>query len=97
MGWRGRPWGDLLQPLAQPGTPYTGFPQDGRLHGNPHAAPVEQPRLSKTYLIWQGGFCVGVFVTEQLFVGQAALGCCLILLFSFARSTRSSSVVRGYT
>lgn len=55
-------------------------------------APVEQLRLSKSYLVWQGGFCVGVFVTEQLFIGQAALGCCLLFL-PFARSTLSSSVV----
>lgn len=60
-------------------------------------APVEQRRLSKSYLLWQGGFCVGVFVTEQLFIGQAAWGCCLVFFFPFARSMRSSSVVGEYT
>lgn len=40
----------------------------GRLHGNPHTGRVEQLRLSKSYLTWQGGLHVGVFVTEQLSV-----------------------------
>lgn len=46
-------------------------------------APGEQPRLSKSYLIWQGEFRAGVFVTEQLFMGSAAtrsLGGCLVFL-----------------
>lgn len=46
-------------------------------------APAEQPRLSKSYLIWQGEFRAGVFVTEELFIGCAAtrsLGGCLVFL-----------------
>lgn len=45
-------------------------------------APAEQPHLSKNYLIWQGGFCGGVFVTEQLFIGWAATGSLGVAWFS---------------
>ena len=44
----------------------------GRLHGNPHTGPIEQPCLRKSDHMWQGGLRVGGFVTEQLCIGRAA-------------------------
>lgn len=54
--------------------PHTlGSHRTGRRHGNPHGARVEQPHLSKSYLIWQGGSWVVVLVTEKLDIWQPAL------------------------
>lgn len=74
-----------------------GSHRTGRLHGNPHTGPVEQACLRKSDHMWQGGLCVGGFVTEQLCVGRAApvfLGGLLgFFFFSFGGSPLTRSVV----